>query len=83
MATISRDIAVGRDRATVTLRPAYPCCRRRVRLEAVASVPIQRYDRTCPACGFGWTIERTTMAERINAGLRIDKLDWTMTSGGY
>jgi hypothetical protein len=77
MKKYEHDVVVGLGPTSVLLRPSYPCCsHRKVRLEAVASIPRQRYERICPEHGFTWTIERSTVVEQAGA-CRIDRLDWT------
>jgi hypothetical protein len=55
-----------------------PCHNRPVRLTVVESVPRERYERTCAACGFEWTIERRVAS--VTAQARVDVLDWTAAS---
>lgn len=60
---------------TVISRTQCPVCERVKQFAVVATIPRQRYDRTCNGCGIVWEIERTTMKEET--GERWDRFDWT------
>ena len=63
---------------TTTLRVKTPCHGCAIRIAATPFVPVERYERTCRECGFGWSIERRTVREQ--AGVRMDAVDWTAAS---
>lgn len=62
----------------VLLRVKSPCHHRPLRLVAHAYVWHERYERTCRACGFGWTVERRQIKSEGN--MRLDKLEWAASS---
>jgi hypothetical protein len=61
----------------VTIKAKYPCkLHKEVRLPFICDlIPIQKFERKCPVCGFEWTI-RAIQLKHINDVL-IVKLEWS------
>ena len=60
------------------IRSQFPCHPDR-KVRVFANIRREFYDRRCPECGIEWTIERTELRHQ-RAGMRADKLDWTIES---
>ncbi|HZR80400.1 MAG TPA: hypothetical protein VFD92_04810 [Candidatus Binatia bacterium] len=59
-----------------TLRAKYPCCGRLALFTAIADVPRETYDRTCPSCRKIWYVDRSDLGSP-REGVHLDKLEWT------
>ena len=55
-------------------RSKYPCCHGSCLVRRIRGVPMERYGKTCPACGRVWDVRVTLLSDV--GGVCIEKWEW-------